>query len=90
MASSEFQVPLIGDTKAKAMDHVDIKALLVRQTKEPVRFYDSIETMHEFGMIEVVEIGPSKVSSGFLCKINKAIPTSTVEDETSLKALLEK
>lgn len=87
---SEFQVPLIGNTEAKVMDHADIKALLARQVKEPVRFYDSIETMRELGMTEVIEIGPGKVLSGFLRKIDKAILVSTVEDEASLKALLEK
>ena len=87
---SEFQVPLIGNTEAKVMDHADIKTLLARQVKEPVRFYDSIETMRELGMTEVIEIGPGKVLSGFLRKIDKASPVSTVEDEASLEALLEK
>jgi [acyl-carrier-protein] S-malonyltransferase len=46
--------------------------------------------MRELGMTEVIEIGPGKVLSGFLRKIDKAISVSTVEDEASLKALLEK
>ena len=87
---SEFQVPLIGNTEAKVMDRADIKSLLARQVKESVRFYDSIETMRELGMTEVIEIGPGKVLSGFLRKIDKAIPVSTVEDEVSLEAFLEK
>ena len=40
-------------------------------------------------MTEVIEIGPGKVLSGFLRKIDKAIPVSTVEDEVSLEAFLE-
>ena len=40
--------------------------------------------------VNVIEIGPGKVLSGFLRKIDKVIPASTVEDEASLEALLEK
>ena len=87
---SEFQVPLVGNTEAKVMKDADIKPLLARQVKEPVRFYDSMETMRELGMTEVIEIGPGRVLSGFLRKIDKTIPVSTVEDEASLQILLGK
>jgi [acyl-carrier-protein] S-malonyltransferase len=46
--------------------------------------------MRRLGMTEVIEIGPGKVLSGFLRKIDKSIPTSSVEDEASLSVLLEK
>ena len=42
------------------MKSEDVKALLARQVKEPVRFYDSIATIQEFGVDEVIEIGPGK------------------------------
>ena len=87
---SDFEIPLIGNTEAKVMQYGDIKALLARQVKEPVRFYDSIETMRKLGMTEVIEIGPGKVLSGFLRKIDRSIPTASVEDEASLSVLLEK
>lgn len=86
---SDFEIPLIGNTEAKVMQYDDIKALLARQVKEPVRFYDSIETMRNLGMTEVIEIGPSKVLSGFLRKIDRSIPTASVEDEASLSVLLK-
>lgn len=87
---SEFQIPLIGNTEAKVMKRVDIKTLLARQVKEPVRFYDSIETMRHLGMTEVIEIGPGKVLSGFLRKIDKTIPTLSIENKADLETLLEK
>ena len=70
------------------MKSEDVKALLARQVMEPVRFYDSIATIQEFGVDEVIEIGPGKVLSGFLKKIDKNLPTYNVEDQASLEALL--
>lgn len=86
----EFQLPLIGNTEAKVMERSQIKELLARQVMEPVRFYESIETMKELGLTEVIEIGPGKVLSGFMKKIDKTIAVSSVEDEASLEALLAK
>ncbi len=44
----------------------EIKTLLARQVMEPAHFYDSIATIQEFGVDEVIEIGPGKVLTGFL------------------------
>ena len=84
----EFQVPLVGNTEAKVMEKNQIKSLLARQVMEPVRFYESIDTMKELGLTKVIEIGPGKVLSGFLKKIDKNIEALAVEDEASLQALL--
>ena len=84
----DFQVPLVGNTEAKVMEKEQIKSLLARQVMEPVRFYESIDTMKELGLTKVIEIGPGKVLSGFLKKIDKNIEVLAVEDEASLQALL--
>ena len=84
----DFQIPLVGNTEAKVMEKEQIKSLLARQVMEPVRFYESIDTMKELGLTKVIEIGPGKVLSGFLKKIDKNIEALAVEDEASLKALL--
>ena len=85
---NDFALPLVGNTEAAIMKSEDVKALLARQVMEPVRFYDSIATIQEFGVDEVIEIGPGKVLSGFLKKIDKTLPTYNVEDQASLDALL--
>ena len=84
----DFQIPLVGNTEAKVMEKEQIKSLLARQVMEPVRFYESIDTMKELGLTKVIEIGPGKVLSGFLKKIDKNIEALAVEDEASLQALL--
>lgn len=86
---SDFTIPLVGNTEAKIMEASQIKELLTRQVMEPVRFYESIATIQQFGVDEIVEIGPGKVLSGFIKKIDKNLPVTSVEDLTSLKNLLE-
>ena len=85
---NDFDLPLVGNTEATIMKSEDVKALLARQVKEPVRFYDSIATIQDFGVDEVIEIGPGKVLSGFLKKIDKSRPAHNVEDQARLDALL--
>ncbi len=47
---------------------------------EPVRFYESIATMQEAGVTNFIEIGPGKVLSGFVKKIDKTAHVVTIED----------
>ncbi len=85
---SDFMLPLVGNTKAEIMKEQEIKPLLARQVKEPVRFYESIAVMQKFGVNNYVEIGPGKVLSGFVKKIDKSAKISAVEDLASLQDFL--
>ena len=87
---SDFKIPLVGNTEASVMPKERIKELLTRQVMEPVRFYDSIAIMQEAGVTEFIEIGPGKVLSGFVKKIDKSATIYQVEDQASLIQLLEK
>lgn len=84
-----FEIPLIGNTEAKVMQDGEVQSLLARQVMEPVRFYESIETMKSLGLTQVIEIGPGKVLSGFMKKIDKAIVTVAVEDIETVRQLIE-
>ena len=85
-----FTKPLISNTTAHVMPFDEIKSLLTRQVKEPVKFYESIETMISLGVTEFIEIGPGKVLSGFVKKIDKTVGIVHVEDLVSFNAILEK
>ena len=87
---SDFVRPLVGNTEATVMEKERVKELLTRQVMEPVRFYDSIAITQEAGVTEFIEIGPGKVLSGFIKKIDKSADVRQVEDVESLNALLEK
>ncbi len=87
---ADFKLPLVGNTEADIMETGRIKELLTRQVMEPVRFYDSIAKMREAGVTEFIEIGPGKVLSGFMKKIDKTAVVHSVESVETLTALLEK
>ncbi|HEM6115989.1 ACP S-malonyltransferase [Streptococcus pluranimalium] len=85
---NDFELPLVGNTEATIMKKKDIKSLLARQVMEPVRFYESIAEIQAFGVDRIIEVGPGKVLSGFIKKIDKNLPTFAVNDLASLEALL--
>ena len=85
---NSFKLELISNTTAKVMKDSEVKELLTRQVIEPVRFYESIETMKALGVQRFIEVGPGKVLSGFIKKIDKEASFTNVEDLTSFKALV--
>lgn len=80
----DLQVPVISNTTAKPMKQEQVKELLEKQVKSPVRFYESIEQLKQMGIEQMIEIGPGKVLTGFLKKIDKTIAASRVEDVQTL------
>lgn len=85
---NSFKLELISNTTAKVMKDSEVKELLTCQVMEPVRFYESIETMKALGVQRFIEVGPGKVLSGFIKKIDKEASFTNVEDLTSFKALV--
>lgn len=84
---SDFECPLVGNTEADVMTKEAIAGLLERQVKEPVRFYDSIAKMHELGATRFIEIGPGKVLSGFMKKIDKTAEVKVANDVDTFEAV---
>ncbi|MDR9867423.1 ACP S-malonyltransferase [Lactococcus cremoris] len=83
-----FELPLISNTSAKVMQEDEVKALLTRQVMEPVRFYESVETMQKLGVTRYIEVGPGKVLSGFIKKIDKGAEFTNVCDIATFEALI--
>ena len=66
--------PIISNVTAKAeKDPNIIKKLLIQQITSKVRWKESIEYMIKSGINEFVEIGPGKVLSGLVKRINKSV-----------------
>lgn len=87
---ADFRVPLVGNTQATVMKKDEIRFLLTRQVMEPVRFYESIATMQEAGVTKFIEIGPGKILSGFVKKIDKTVHVVAIEDIEGLQIVLNK
>ena len=82
---NEMQIPVIFNSSAKELEaNVSVAEMLEKQVMSPVYFEDSIRYMLENGVDTIIEIGPGKVLSGFIRKIDKKIKTYQVEDQESL------
>ena len=86
---NEMTIPVISNTTAQVMEQSEIKDLLEKQVMSPVRFYESIETLKNLGVEQIVEIGPGKVLTGFVKKIDKTIKVTRVEDVKTFEETLE-
>ena len=67
----------------------DIKNILAKHVMSPVRFSKSIENMINQGVDTFIEIGPGKVLSGFIRKINKEVKVLNIQDKESLENTLK-
>ena len=59
--------------------------LLVRQITSPVRWRETIARMAEMGVDTIVELGPKRILSGLIRRIDRRFRLLNVEDEASLE-----
>lgn len=85
---SKMAVPVVSTMTAKVISEDEIKHILEKQVMSPVRFYESIATFKELGITRTVEIGPGKVLTGFIKKIDRTIDTLRVEDAETLASTI--
>jgi [acyl-carrier-protein] S-malonyltransferase len=64
-----------------------VKHLLVMQVSSPVRWEESMKRMVFEGIERVLEIGPGRVLSGLMRRIDSKIETGNMEDIQSLRKL---
>jgi [acyl-carrier-protein] S-malonyltransferase len=80
-------LPVITTVEATAnQDRDRVRALLVQQVCAPVRWEQSVQTMIGLGATTFVEIGPGKVLTGLVKRINKEMTLVTIEDTAGVKA----
>lgn len=68
----------------------DIRMILKDQVKSSVLFVNNIEYIKALGVDIFVEIGPGKVLSGFVKKIDKSLTVLNVEDLESFNKTVDK
>ena len=86
---NEMQITVVFNSSAKELEPgTSIAKMLEKQVMSSVYFEDSIRYMISKGVDTIIEIGPGKVLSGFIRKIDKSIKTYQVEDQASLEKTL--
>ncbi|MFL0248628.1 ACP S-malonyltransferase [Candidatus Clostridium stratigraminis] len=86
----EIGVPVITNVTADYISNKnEIKDFLRRQVMSSVLWEDTIRRMLEDGVDTFVEIGPGKVLSGFIKKIDRKVTTINIEDTKTLEKALE-
>ncbi len=82
--------PIIANTSTRAIvDPEDIKSELVDQIFRPVLWKESTEKMIKSGIRIFVEIGPGKVVSGLVNRIDPSVRTLTIENRATLDSAVE-
>ena len=85
IAFDEPKIPVISNTTTEVMTKERIPTLLEQQVMKPVRFYEGIHRLKDQGIERVIEVGPGKVLSGFMKKIDKSIPVLRVENQATFE-----
>jgi [acyl-carrier-protein] S-malonyltransferase len=68
---------------------VELKQTLAKQMKSPVRWVEIVEYLAGQGVDTIIEIGPGKVLTGLVKKIDRNIKVFNVFDVESLEAVIE-
>ncbi|WP_137789694.1 ACP S-malonyltransferase [Bacillus sp. E(2018)] len=88
---NEATIPVIANVTAKAItDRNEIKDKLIEQLYSPVRWEETVRELMELGVDTFVEIGPGKVLSGLVKKVNRRANVIAVSDLETIKTAVEK
>ncbi len=81
-------VPIIANTTAQPLTTVEeIKAELLRQLCNGVQWQRSIEYMADNGVSTFIEIGPGKVLTGLIKRINRDVKTINIGDAEAIRKI---
>ncbi len=82
-------IPIVNNADAMFLNNIEsIKASLVRQLNRPLLWEDSIKVIVESGVNAFIEVGPGKVLSGLIKRIEPEAKIFNVEDRDSLEKTL--
>ena len=80
---------LISNVTAKEILNKDeLKKLLINQIENRVRWRESVINMIKGGVNHFIEIGPGKVLSGLIKRIDKNVKINTINSESDIKDLI--
>lgn len=92
LAKVEFRVPSVPVINnvdvAKVTDADSIRDALVRQLYSPVRWVETVQSASAEGIKTMIEVGPGKVLSGLIKRIDKEVNAISLNDAATLDAAL--
>ena len=76
---------LISNVTSEPISHLEeLKNLLIKQIENRVRWRESVINMIKNGIIHFIEIGPGKVLSGLVKRINKDVKIDTINNQEDI------
>ena len=86
---NNLEKPIISNvTASETSSSKEIKLLLISQIEKKVRWLESVEYMINNGIKNFVEIGPGKVLSGLIKRINKNVKVYSINNEEDIKLFI--
>ncbi|GLF90501.1 malonyl CoA-acyl carrier protein transacylase [Bacillus safensis] len=87
---TDAKTPVISNVTADIVTTRDaIETKLIEQLYSPVRFEESVERLIDLGVTTFIEIGPGKVLSGLVKKVNRRLTTISVSDQETIEAAIQ-
>jgi [acyl-carrier-protein] S-malonyltransferase len=91
IAKLNFNEPkniLISNVTGKEISNLnELKELLVKQIESSVRWHESVLLMIEKGVTDFIEIGPGKVLSGLIKRIDRNVKVSAINSEEDIRLI---
>ena len=82
----DAEIPILQNVDAKIKtSSSEIKTILLEQLYKPVRWVDTINTIHSLGVTKIIECGPGKVLCGLIKRIENSFKLFSIQDQTSLE-----
>ena len=82
------EIKLISNVTAEEIINIDeLKQLLIKQIENRVRWRESVINMINNNVNHFIEIGPGKVLSGLVKRINKEVKISTINNQNDIESL---
>ena len=84
----DTHIKLISNVTANEIKNVnELKELLIKQIESRVRWREIIINMINGGVNQFIEIGPGKVLSGLVKRVNKEVKINTINNESDIESL---
>ena len=84
----DSKIKLISNVTAKEiLNKEELQTLLIDQIENRVRWRESVNNMINNGVSHFIEIGPGKVLTGLIKRIDKNVKTNTINNKSDIKDL---